>query len=308
MPKHLNTGTAADLLGFEDYIDATGQTHLTRVATTDQEWIVSDWDGEQYCIRFDKNFSKKHLFTFSKKTEETKKEAALISGRPGKHGQDAQNWSDAEHAQLYKKVNSALDHRAVSGTCRCGHAYNRHVGPCPGCNHPKGVHTIGLEKACAQAGCGCTAYIAGKCNQCPAAAPCPRFQTPYGAGRDAKHKPTSDPLSGAQTTRNTCIVLNYVPKSEFESVVVKSVQALEKPHGWTRGSPLANAVGADVLLKWDFGDSRRGAILQAQQGTDPATWPKMKGCYVKAKKTHSTVGKQTWQIYHMETHAPHTPF
>jgi hypothetical protein len=68
-PIHLNTGTAADLLSFEDFNHLSKGKKITRCATADQEWLIKDWDGELYLIKFDKNFSKKHLFIFSKDQE-----------------------------------------------------------------------------------------------------------------------------------------------------------------------------------------------------------------------------------------------
>ncbi len=111
-----------------------------------------------------------------------------------------------------------------------------------------------------------------------------------------------------QTSRNTCIVLNYIPKIEFESVVVGSICAHEKPSGWTRGQPLAKNLNDEVFLRWDFGPSRLGVVVQAVDGQPSSSWTKLQGVYVKAKKVATAIGWQTWEVSHLESHAPHQPF
>jgi hypothetical protein len=286
--EHLQTGTGADLLSYETYIETTsGLERLTRVATADEEWVVSDWDNEIYYVRFDKNFSKKHLATFSKDHQRTEEAAYYAWLNSGKTENAGKSWETAEHQLLNEKMKGTGDARAVAGRCQCTHQYNRHpLGL--GCNVP---------------GCGCL-----------------KFLTPFAADRQAKGKPTVDPLAGASTTRTTFLVLNWVPRAEFEKVVVQSIQAHEKPaswnapgqphhgRGWQRGDPLAIAVGDEVVLKWDFGASRVGAIVQTQVGQAPNLWGKKQGCYVKAKKTATAWGRQTWQVFHMESSGAHAAF
>jgi hypothetical protein len=280
-PIHLNTGTAADLLSFEYFDHLEKGRRLTRTATVDQEFLIKDWDGELYVIKFDKNFSKKHLFTFSKDQERTIAQAKLEAQKPGQAGQDAQNWERAEYQLLKNKIEKGVNKRAVVSMCRCGHAYNRHPG-------------------------------GGHCNQCACAA----FHTQYADDRQWVHKPTINPIQGASTTTNTCIVLNWVPRNEFEDVVVKSIQAEEKPPGWTKGQPLAvlptpvippNGHNASQReLRWDFLAHRSGAVLKAQRvpvvpapvpanPADPANftfnYTNYHGCWVKAQKTASVWGK-----------------
>lgn len=289
----LNTGTAADLLQYEKIHHVTKQAErLTRVSTADQEWIVKDWDGELYVIKFDSNFSKKHLFTFSKDVEKTKTEASNEAQKPGQAGKDAENWEKAELALLQNKIIKNLDKRAVADRCHCGHTFTQHLVPDPPPAHKK------------------------KLVACPicAGAPCTGFKTPYGIARKYVGKPTEDPLAGATTNKNTCIILNWVPKSEFEQVVVQSIQAHEKgPLGgvaWTKGDPLRVNVNDQKVLRWDFGLARKGVIVVADRtkpANDPDRFKNFQGCYVKAKKIGTAIGKQTWQIFHMETNA-HPPF
>lgn len=274
MHEHSDTWTAADLLSYEKYIESTtGLERLSRVATADEEWVLSDWDGERYTIRFDKNFSKKHLATFSKDRERTEREAYFEWLNSGKTREAGENWQRAEHGLMNQKMKTTADNRNVADLCGCGHRFNRHPG-------------------------------AGACTQCS----CPRFVTTFAASRIVQGKPVEDPLAGMKTARTTFIVLNWVPKADFESVVVQSIQAHEKPSGWKRGDPLAKAVNDEAVLKWDFGVTRVGAVVQAQAGTDPATWVRKQGCYIKARKIATDWGRQTWQVFHMESGPAHPAF
>jgi len=111
--EHQNTSTAADLLSYEKYIDANSNTEeLTRVDTSNQEWVIKETGGETFFIKFDNNFPKKHFFTDSKK----------------------QN-APANSADL--KIAKSLSYRAVVDTCTCTHKYDSHNGGGKGgrCKH-----------------------------------------------------------------------------------------------------------------------------------------------------------------------------
>lgn len=267
--EHTNTGTAADLLSFTKYTTPTGEEHLTRVATASEQWAIQDWDGERYVIKFDKNFSKKHLFTFTKKTKNVAAKAYSIHAeKPGKS--EAENWNEAEHELLVDKLCTTLAVRSGK-SCTCGHLKASH----------KGKPNTG---ACKEGGCGCLG-----------------FSSAYAAQRLANNKPVLDPLLGANANKNTCIILNYVPKAEFETVLVQALQAEEKPSGWTQGDPLAKSVTDVVSMKWDFGSSRLGVIVQADMLVWPDSWKKFQGCWVEAKKVATDLGVQTWEIFHLKS-------
>ena len=273
--KHQNTGTATDYLGYGDYHDTAGYDYIDRLPSASQEWVFGDWDGEKYLIKFGNNFSKKHLFTFEKKTADIAVAAYYIGQKGG--GPASENWGRAEHEMLEKSIAHKLTARTTNGRkCVCTHRFNQHN---PG------------TKLCTIGGCACTGFI-----------------TAYGLHRKTAGRPDVDPLTGMATSRNTCIVLNYIPKIEFESVVVGSICAHEKPPGWSRGQPLAKHVGDEVVLRWDFGSARPGVIVQAVDGADPASWGRLQGVYVKAKKTATAVGWQTWEVFHLETSGAHAPF
>jgi hypothetical protein len=288
--KNLNTGTAADILTFETFHHVEKKVErLTRVTTTSQELIVKDTDGERYVIKFEKNFSKKHLFTFSKDADATRKQAEIESKKPGQTDKVDENWHAAEMALLINKISKNIDKRAVAEVCACG------------CQFEKHQTTTNPKTPCACRGRGGIA--------CPTV--CTAFRTPYGIARTYVNKPTEDPLSGAKTSKNTCIILNWVPKAEFEAVVVQSIIAHEK-HGWTKGDALKCAVGDEKTLDWDFTVARDGAVINMYRvvgGGGVITYPtaNYRGCKVKAKKTHSNYGVQTWEISHMEATIPPTP-
>jgi hypothetical protein len=294
------TGTAADLVKYETFHDVSANVdRLTRMSTANQDFIVRDWDGETYVIKFDANFAKKHLFTFSKKQNVTIATAQAEAAKPGQAGKDAENWHNAEIQLLENKIVSNLTNRNVADTCNCGHKFSpRHLHPAP---PPPGKKVPG---PCTQAGCGCAA-----------------FQTPYGLTRSTIGKPTADPLTGAKTSRNTCIILNWVPKHEFEDVVVQSIQAVEKAPdaggaAWKKGDNLRVPVALNKddaagqrELKWDFTSARIGVIINATLNPGAApTYANFQGCWVKARKIATSIGTQTWEIFHMATQAPHMPF
>lgn len=272
---HSSTGTAADFVTYNRYHDSAGYDYLSRVATASEEWIFGDWDGEKYSIRFDKNFSKKHLFTFSKKTE-----WAADDGK--------------KHESLYNKLEQVLNVRSNIRVCAdCGHRLEKHQTGSKqwtNCKQPIAAATM----TGAPLLCGCRAGQPGQ-----------SFKDIAGSDVNAyfrwkSGKPDHDVLGGAYTDKNSAIVLNYVPKAEFEAVVVASIRAHEKPSGWKRGDPLSVPVGQQRLLEWDFGPARNGVIVTATVGTDPSTWPRHQKCAVKAEKTWTFQGWQTWKIFHLE--------
>jgi hypothetical protein len=64
--EYRTTGTAADLIAYEPYIDSTGNSALTRVENSLQGWMVKETNGETFYIKFDNNLLKKHFVTESK--------------------------------------------------------------------------------------------------------------------------------------------------------------------------------------------------------------------------------------------------
>lgn len=280
--EHLDTGTAADLLNYQFYTDTHGAQRLERVATSAQQWIVQDWDGERYIIKFNSNFSKKHLYTMSKREDEVREAAYYAWENAGKTGESGDHWRSGEHQRLDNKLVTSSRNRVKpnpgdSNKCSyCGHSITHHPGNGP-----------------------CTF---GSCNGCTG------FYR-YDTLRTQQGKTISNPLSGASTKINTCIVMNWVPKSEFETVVCRSIQAVEKPgaatnpqnRDWVKGDPLAKSVNDQFHLRWDFGPSRLGAVVQVNLTGSAPVLTRLQGCEVNAKKTHSAWGVQTYEINHWVT-------
>lgn len=274
MPRtHLDTGTATDLLIYEYF---ENENRYERVTCADQEWIVQDWDGERYVIHFTNNFSKKHLYTFSKRTHEVQV-AAYYEWLNG--GSDpARNWEKAEHQRLHSKLETSSRNRIEPFD----------MSKCSGCGH-SGMHHLSYDST-ARTGGACSA---GTCT-------CPHFYR-YEDVRDAIGKAENNVLAGASTKKNSCIILNWVPKSEFESVVCQSIQAHEKRPGWSRGDPLALSPGDEVVLRWDFGVKRKGAVIFVDlRSTATDLFTQYQGCEVKARKTDTDWGVQTYEIFHWE--------
>jgi hypothetical protein len=100
--EHQNTGTAADLITYEHYTDSnSGKDELTRVVSALQEWVVKETGGETFYVKFDKNFSKKHLVTYSKKT-------------------------NSQPSSVDSKIVNLVDHRSKTNICRCSHPIKQH--------------------------------------------------------------------------------------------------------------------------------------------------------------------------------------
>ena len=180
---------------YEEYTDSAGQKYKTRVPTASMEWVLKATDNKQYCIKFDKNFAKKHLFTYTKKPVKPE---------------------DKEAANMVKMTKQA------------GHRTNEEQGRlCKHCGHGQKRHQTGsgAPVACKEPVPGATPSNCG----------CMNFEnadSTYEVGRAAKNKPTSNPLAGATFRKSTYIVMNEIDKAKFEKVVVDSIQAAEA--GWTK--------------------------------------------------------------------------
>jgi hypothetical protein len=300
MPDISTTG----FMQYRQYTDiATGQQKYTRMATADMTWVIKKTNLITYKIQFDKNFSKKHLFTFSKKAERNAKDIAdlMMSGLDFDEA-----WEKVEFGYLQAKITAVLGHRAIGDICGyCGHPFNKHkpVGrsPAPGSTPACACIEIKSDRSL----CGCTT-----------------FKSAYQIAREQKGK-GDNPLAGARTTKNSCIILGMVPRSEFEDVVIKSIQNAQphsvqphraQPHpgphrGPQRGRPnpappppTQPQVSDEYVLTWDFGQHRNGAIIIVESTAVGFKFRAYRGCKVMAKKLQTTeVDTEAWQIFHMET-------
>jgi hypothetical protein len=164
---HAGSGSAAEYLGYEEYTPTgytLGDKPIKRQATATQEWVIQDTGGVQFILKFDKNFVKKHLFTFSKKSAAVQHAADLLFDKDGRpKGKEAEYLLMAQLAALDAKLLKTLEFRAEEKTCRhckdpaTGLARFRSAHLCgrADCNHPVSTHTDDSGK-CNAPGCTCT--------------------------------------------------------------------------------------------------------------------------------------------------------
>lgn len=259
MPTYQKTNTAADLLQYETYTTPGGQEKESRSINGLQEWLVKATDGQTFYIKFDKNFSKKHLVTESK------------------------NKTAATPTSLDTKMTKLLTARSNTFMCECKHDLTSHQHLPPGMSKTKAKknHVKPTQ---------------GQCKTCGGT--CQDFTTVYSRTRIKENKTDTDPLRGADTTVNTCVILNRVPREVFEKAVLQSILHHERPPGWKKGDQLAMKDNDQVELEWDFAP-HANAVVKADLSKPPNQWPPYKGCKVKAVKLPNQP-HPTWQVFHME--------
>jgi hypothetical protein len=92
-------------------------------------------------------------------------------------------------------------------------------------------------------------------------------------------KGPDNPLQGAATQLNTCIILDRIPMDKFKSVVIKSFETAETPaFTW--------AINDEKHLTWDFGIPN--CIINASLGQDPGSWTSGTHTQVLAQKISAT--------------------
>lgn len=273
----VSDGSAASLLHYQAYTKpGTTEKNWTRFASADEEFNLTAAKGRKFLIKFDKNFSKKHLATFSKKDKKLQEKVQEIAKRPGQAGKDAENLKLAQEELLKAKILKTLGIR--SGTSD--------EVKCQLCGHPKKNNPVGTGHSqsgrCQVTGCTCAGYVSS-----------------YTTGRTAQGKPVSDPYAGASASQSSCIVLNLIPKNQFEDAVSKAILAIDPDN---KLAPTATTGSPAPLehLKLDFGLANKGAVRKAENGAislADGTW-----CEVGAQKaTSSTPGIDAiWTIVHWE--------
>lgn len=296
--------TARDLVAHRSYNKPDGSTALTRKTTANQEWVFGAAFGNEFMIKFDKNFVKKHLFTYSKKTAEVGAIASQLWEAAGKpEGRDVDFWLAAELSKFDAKLTKVLKARAEDVVCTCGHTLLRH--PCSGCGHQRARHFTGGGARCAckepplgSCGCAAAAVISFGCGV-PGCA-CAAFANTagrYAAKRTAVGK-GDNPLAGASTQVNTCLVLDRVAMSDFKSVVISAIAAKETPTFTWPVIPPAHAPMPPVPgnyndpavkhVRWDFGASHLGCVIKADLNQDSSLWVRRQGVEVSMVKTGVT--------------------
>lgn len=312
--------TARDLIAHRNYVKPDGSSGITRKTTATQEWVFGASGGNEFMIKFDKNFVKKHLFTYSKKTSEVAGIATQLWEAAGKPpNRDLEFWLAAELTKFNGKVTKVLKARGEASVCTCGHLLAAHT--CVTCNHARSRHLTGSGNPCAckepllpaPGQCGCT-DVHFKCREAGCA--CNNFvstQGNYAAKRAASLK-GDNPLAGAATTVNTCLVLDRVSMADFKSVVISAIQAAETNAFTWPTAPAANLpmppvpnnfAGASTKhVRWDFGAANLGCVVNADLSQPTAVWGKAQGvevCMVKTGVTPTGHGGQQYQycVYHL---------
>ncbi len=257
-------GTAAELLHYQPYTNKqTSEVGWSRWASAKENFEIVQDSKTKYLLKFDNNFAKKHLVTITKKELSIEADTAKKEG-----GSPEENVKAAQKTLLDQKIVRILNARNREDDCTCG--------------HPRFTSDDGKVKGHSNSG-----------KSCYGCSTCTKYKPSYKLNRQAAGKPTSDPLKGAGAGESTCLVLNWIPLTEFQTIVSKSISSVD-PDGKL-------AVGSEKHLKWDFGSGRMGAIRSAKKGAvDPE--PKQTWVVVGAKKVANDATKfaATWQINHWE--------
>lgn len=233
------------------------------MSTPNQDFEVAEAAGTRYLIKFSANFAKKHLATFSKKEARTQMAAYYRSQQPGQQGKDEENWNAAQKQLLDEKILKILEIR--NPVCTCGHLRKPNISAMATTGHSNAgacKHTV-TPLGGAPGPCPCPTYTAAPSN--------------FVARRTALGKPTANPLAGQPANQSSCIVLNWIPKSEFTLAVGNSIRTAEATYAAAHGGaaiPNTPAGGDLVHLRWSF-PGRPGAVRHAQDGVidvDNGTW------------------------------------
>lgn len=268
--------TAASLLHYEKYTKTgTKDECWTRWASANEEFNMVSASGSKFLIKFDSNFSKKHLATFSKKETRTKAEALVQAKQPGPTRTEEENWKLAQETLLNEKILKTLGIRSGKGAeakCKlCGH---------PKSNDPDKTGHSAKTGKCQVPACTCAGYV-----------------STYVESRKDEGKPLDDPYAGKSAQDSSCIVLNLIPLHEFVLVVGNSIIAADPGNALADSAPKPFGPTTPFIhLKWDF-KGRAGAVRHATSGkVDVAdgTW-----CEVGAFKEKGGTGVEaTWIIAH----------
>jgi len=279
----IHENTAAALLHYQSYTKNLpgGKTELawTRWSSANENFNITSTGGRRFLINFDKNFSKKHLATFSKKQWVTELSAYLNSLAPGQDGKDEENWHKAQIDLMNYKILKTLGIRSgLSDLVKCKR-----------CSHPKKNNPPGTGHSnagnCQVPGCAGVTCIGG-------------YLSSYTEGRTEKGKHEADPYAGQPASTSSCIVLNWIPKNEFELAIANAILAVD-PNNVLPNSPTVGHNPPLEHLRLNF-TGRPGAVRCASGGVvtmDNGTW-----CQVGARKTLGGPPgiDATWTIVHWE--------
>ena len=261
---------ASELLDsmYEVYTGSDGQQHKTRVATASMEFVVKATDGKVVTIKFDKNFTKKHLFTYTKKD--------ITSGK------SIMNMSIDEVKELPTLHKQANDAKLLKqAKHRTGEEQRLQ---CKHCDHEEKRHKTGSGNPAAQ----CKDKAPDGVTPCPCTTTNP-FEAQdavalYEKNRSARNKPTANPLAGATTAKTTYIIMNEIPRTKFENTVADAI--LAQPT-WDPGGE---------HIDWDF--NKPGCVITVDTTQPSSSGAKAKGATVSVKDITTDALRPTYQVYH----------
>lgn len=290
---------SSSLIEREPYTDSAGVKRLTRVPEASVEWQISAKNAKTYLISFDKNFSKKHLYTSTKKDDKVQAEAKKLWDAASKEERNAwwwQGWWWSYPTELVEQAQKTLDEAKFKK--QLGHRSALEGDVCTACGHPEKSHKTGSGAWCnckfvmpTGLQCGCTVG-AGFASR-----------NPYAEKRTAQGKPTADPLTGARTNVNTVVLLNKIPLATLKNTISDAIIAKEAALALAGTTWAQGKVGLDAdceHIKLDFGASLKGCVLQVKADQDYDDWDEFQGVEVAVKNLHSTDPKKPrYAIVHM---------
>jgi hypothetical protein len=292
---------STSLLDWEPYTDSTGVKRLTRIPEGSVEWQITARNAKTYIISFEKNFSKKHLYTSTKKHDKVQAEAKKLWDAASAEDKKKwwwQGWWYSYPTELVERAQKTLDEAKFKK--QLGHRSALEGDVCTTCGHPEKSHKTGTG-----VWCNCKfpvpANPGGLCGCAVGAAFASR--NPYAEKRTAQGKPTVDPLAGARANVNTVLLLNRIPASKLREVIGDAIIAKEAAlalagRTWAQGN-----VGLDVdceHVDLDFGAALKGCVLQVTANQAFDDWDERQGVTVSVKNLHSTDPKKPrYAIVHM---------
>ena len=289
---------SSSLMKHEKYSDSSGSTRLTRVPEASVEWQISAKNGKIYLINFEKNFSKKHLYTSTKKTDKVQAEAKRLWNEASKKDRKKwwwQGWWWSYPSELVAQAQKTLDE--VKFKKQLGHRSALEGDVCKACGHPEKSHKTGSGnwRKCkylvsgVQCGCAVMGAFASR--------------NPYAEKRRDQGKPTVDPLAGARTKVNTAVVMNKIPMSTMKGVISDAIIAKEGALALAGKTWAQGKVGLESdceHIDLDFGASLKGCVLQVTANQSYDTWVKYQGLKVAVKNLHSLDKKKPrYAIVHL---------
>lgn len=274
--------TAIEYILYETYLGTDGNSHRSRKANTYQEWVIQHKNATSYTIKFENNFSKKHLFTASKDVIEVCNQARQLWDASS--AMTRAYWLAWGYWFSYPPPFLDQARRNADEAKLQRQALHRTPGEqliCATCNHEERRHKTGSGAAClckeggTASPCNCSPFVAKR---------------PYQEKRARQGKPTTNPLQGATTKVTTYILMDKIPQETFEEVVVDAI-VKESSAGWLSG------VSKD--LDWDFGARLSGCVVKVDTTQPASSWVELRGVKVGVRNDTTDPARPLYVVYHL---------